>query len=308
MAEDTTQTIHEKNKIYVVNIRDLDNLKSIQSTVTIGLDKHEQQRDIEPIKSNEERLSSLLREDNIHVTDASYEKIKLEAMILYYSVNSDLVKIGRSLRDAKNVRMDLVQRYERAKESLILHDKILTNQSNDARNYLGIIFTIYDSVVKYTLPSAKLVADLSNLQSEIEMKETKETKLKCVSLIETITDSLQKLSINFPKNITKNSNSKDVAKLFEEMASFIEQNRTKYLNLEKKARDIFYISICQRDQIQKDVIVIIQNISEIDDKIVHLEKDYNKVKDNMDQLLNYMIRKLGIQINGNNVPLLCEDI
>ena len=307
MIDDIAQNTIEKNNIYVINIRDLENLKRLnQSSVEVDKHIYIESDSCKEIKSDEEKLNILLKEDNIHTADTGSKKIKLEAILLYYSINSDLIKIERTLRDTKSIRMILIQRYDIAKENLTLHDRILANQSNDARNYFEILFAIYDSVVKYTLPSARSIADLSNLQSEIEMMETKEIKLK-VSLMEMITNSLQNLPIHLPKNITKNSNSKEIVELFEEMASFIEQNRTKYLNFEKKARDIFNISLYQRDQIQKDIIVILQNISEINDNIVQIEKDYNKVKDNMDQLLKYMIEKLGMQINGNDMSLLCEN-
>ena len=309
MTDDMIQdTIFEKTKRYVVNIRDLEreNSKRLNQSPVEVIQQHVEQDFCKEIKSDEEKLNSLLKEDYIYTAGTDSKKIKLEATLLYYSINSDLVKIERSLRDTKSIRMVLVQRYDRAKENLALHDKILANQSNDARNYYGILYAIYDSVEKYTLPSARIITDLSNLQSEIEMNGTKELKLKDKSLMELITDSLQKLSINLPKNMTKNLSSKDITKLFEEMASFIEQNRTKYLNFEKKARDIFDISLYQRDQIQKDIVVILQNISEINEKIIQIEKDYNKVKDNMVQLLEYMREKLGIDTNGD-ASLLCED-
>lgn len=249
-------------------------------------------------KSNniEEKLIRLLNEDKTTNSDKNPKKIKLEAMLLYYSINSQLVKIERVLRDAKNIRIVLIQTYDRAKENLMLHDRILTNQTNDARNYFGILCAIYDSVVKYTLPSARLITDLSILQSEIERKE------KDINLMDTITDSLQNLPINFPKNMTSTKNSKDVTKVFEEMASFIEQNRSKYLNLEKKARDIYNLSLFQRDIIQKDITVILQNISENNAKIERIEIDHRKVKENMDKLLKYMETSLGIQII-ENIPI-----
>ena len=249
-------------------------------------------------KSNniEEKLIRLLNEDKTTSSDKNPRKIKLEAMLLYYSINSQLVKIERALRDAKHVRIVLIQTYDRAKENLMLHDRILINQTNDARSYFGILCAIYDSVVKYTLPSARLIADLSILQSEIEKKE------KDINLMDTITDSLQNLPINFPKNMTSTKNSKDVTKLFEEMASFIEQNRSKYLNLEKKARDIYNLSLSQRDIIQKDITVILQNISENNAKIERIESDHRKVKENMDKLLKYMETSLGIQII-ENIPI-----
>ena len=241
-------------------------------------------------ESNEEKLTKLITEDP---KNQDPEKLKIGAMILYYSINSELVKIERSLRDANNVRLVLTQKYDRAKESLFLHDKIISIQTNDARDYFGILCAIYDSVVKYTLPSAQLIADLSRLQSEIEIRENKEKENK-------------ELSLNLPKVMTKNSknsNSKDIIKFFEETASSVEKNRSKYLNLEKSARDICQMSLHQRDIIDNDTIVILQNISEVNDKITKIKNDYNRKKENMDKLLRHMVEKLAMQIK-NDIPLL----
>ena len=40
----------------------------------------------------------------------------------------------------------------------------MITQVNEARNYFAMLFAIYDAEVKYTLPSARLIASLASLQ------------------------------------------------------------------------------------------------------------------------------------------------
>jgi len=92
------------------------------------------------------------------------EKKKIESIKVYHTINNDIVKSENLLRDATNEKLVLHQNYEKAKENLILYERVLINQVNEARNYFAILFAIYDAEVKYTLPSARLIAHLASLQ------------------------------------------------------------------------------------------------------------------------------------------------
>lgn len=92
------------------------------------------------------------------------EKRKIEAIKVYHSINNEILKIENSLRDARNQKLVLHQNYERAKENLVLYEKVLITQVDEARNYFAMLFAIYDAEVKYTLPSARLIASLASLQ------------------------------------------------------------------------------------------------------------------------------------------------
>ena len=92
------------------------------------------------------------------------DKKKIEAIKVYHAINNELVKIENILRDATNEKLVLHQNYEKAKENLILYERVLINQINEARNYFAMLFAIYDAEVKYTLPSARIIANLASLQ------------------------------------------------------------------------------------------------------------------------------------------------
>lgn len=92
------------------------------------------------------------------------EKRKIDAIKVYHSINNELVKSENLLRDVRNEKLVLHQNYERAKENLVLYERVLINQVNEARNYFAMLFAIYDAEVKYTLPSARLIAHLASLQ------------------------------------------------------------------------------------------------------------------------------------------------
>ena len=92
------------------------------------------------------------------------EKKKIEVIKVYHTINNELVKIENILRDATNEKLVLHQNYEKAKENLILHERVLINQINEARNYFAMLFAIYDAEIKYTLPSARIIANLASLQ------------------------------------------------------------------------------------------------------------------------------------------------
>lgn len=92
------------------------------------------------------------------------EKKKIESIKVYHAINNELVKVENILRDATNEKLVLHQNYEKAKENLILYERVLINQINEARNYFAMLFAIYDAEVKYTLPSARIIANLASLQ------------------------------------------------------------------------------------------------------------------------------------------------
>lgn len=128
----------------------------------------------------QERIDKLIKEGdvvdiNAKVKDEKVEPVteedvrikerkKIEAIRVYHTVNNDVVKSENLLRDATNEKLVLHQNYEKAKENLILYEKVLINQVNEARNYFAMLFAIYDAEVKYTLPSARLIAHLASLQ------------------------------------------------------------------------------------------------------------------------------------------------
>ena len=92
------------------------------------------------------------------------EKKKIEAIKVYHTINNEIIKVENNLRDVRNEKLVLHQNYERAKENLVLYERVLITQVNEARNYFAMLFAIYDAEVKYTLPSARLIANLASLQ------------------------------------------------------------------------------------------------------------------------------------------------
>jgi ribosomal protein S16 len=109
--------------------------------------------------SNKENIEHAKPEDT-----RTIERRKIEAIKVYHSINNEILKIENSLRDARNQKLVLHQNYERAKENLVLYEKVLITQVDEARNYFAMLFAIYDAEVKYTLPSARLIASLASLQ------------------------------------------------------------------------------------------------------------------------------------------------
>ncbi len=92
------------------------------------------------------------------------ERKKIEAIKVYHIINNEILKVENNLRDVRNEKLVLHQNYERAKENLVLYEKVLITQVDEARNYFSMLFAIYDAEVKYTLPSARLIASLASLQ------------------------------------------------------------------------------------------------------------------------------------------------
>lgn len=108
----------------------------------------------EPVKTGD------TKPEDVRITD----KKKIEAIKVYHTINNEIIKVENSLRDVKNEKLVLHQNYERAKENLVLYERVLITQVDEARNYFAMLFAIYDAEVKYTLPSARLIASLASLQ------------------------------------------------------------------------------------------------------------------------------------------------
>lgn len=100
------------------------------------------------------------KQEDVRIT----EKKKIEAIKVYHIINNEIIKVENSLRDVKNEKLVLHQNYERAKENIVLYERVLITQVDEARNYFAMLFAIYDAEVKYTLPSARLIASLASLQ------------------------------------------------------------------------------------------------------------------------------------------------
>lgn len=133
------------------------------------------------------------------------EKKKIEAIQVYHTINNEIVKVENSLRDSRNEKLVLHQNYERAKENLVLYEKVLITQVNEARNYFAMLFAIYDAEVKYTLPSARLIASLASLQEVASQlaKQLYDARNIFNSLIDNVTsgaleiqEGIQLLAIN----------------------------------------------------------------------------------------------------------------
>lgn len=117
------------------------------------------------IDKDDNKVKEEKRAEHIKPEDARrIEKKKIEAIQVYHNINNGILKVENSLRDARNEKLVLHQNYERAKENLVLYEKVLITQVNEARNYFAMLFAIYDAEVKYTLPSARLIASLASLQ------------------------------------------------------------------------------------------------------------------------------------------------
>lgn len=115
---------------------------------------------IEVDKVKEEIKVEKTTPEDVRITD----KKKIEAIKVYHMINNEILKVENNLRDVRNEKLVLHQNYERAKENLVLYEKVLITQVDEARNYFSMLFAIYDAEVKYTLPSARLIASLASLQ------------------------------------------------------------------------------------------------------------------------------------------------
>lgn len=148
-TDDITPEIASSSS-YVDRLDDLINQNEIRDN-SVDKDNNREKED----KNIEEP-----RHKDIRIT----EKKKIEAIKVYHAVNNEIIKVENSLRDARNEELTLHQNYERAKENLVLYEKVLITQVDEARNYFTMLFAIYDAEVKYTLPSARLIASLASLQ------------------------------------------------------------------------------------------------------------------------------------------------
>ena len=111
-----------------------------------------------PIEND--KVKEEIKVEKVGVSD----KKKIEAIKVYHMINNEILKVENELRDVRNEKLVLHQNYERAKENLVLYEKVLITQVDEARNYFSMLFAIYDAEVKYTLPSARLIASLASLQ------------------------------------------------------------------------------------------------------------------------------------------------
>lgn len=133
----------------IINREEKNNAPIIDSTIEQDNNKEKEGIGAEQVKHEDKRKT---------------EKRKMEAIKVYHTINNEILKIENSLRDSRNQKLVLHQNYERAKENLVLYEKVLITQVDEARNYFAMLFAIYDAEVKYTLPSARLIASLASLQ------------------------------------------------------------------------------------------------------------------------------------------------
>lgn len=125
-------------------------------------------------------------------------KKKIESIIIYHSINNELVKADNLLRDAKNEKLILHQDYEKAKENLTVYEKVLLYQMDEARNYFSLLFAIYDAEIRYTIPTARLVAYLASLQ-EVAAQLTQrilETRNIFNNLLDNVTEGALEIQEN----------------------------------------------------------------------------------------------------------------
>lgn len=160
MLEESEKKIGEKTDAIVPDITStssyedrldkLINQNEISTDIIEKIDNREnEEKKVEPSKSEDVRI---------------IEKKKIEAIKVYHAINNEIIKVENNLRDVTTEKLVLHQNYERAKENLVLYEKVLITQVNEARNYFTMLFAIYDAEVKYTLPSARLIANLASLQ------------------------------------------------------------------------------------------------------------------------------------------------
>ena len=108
----------------------------IDEQLKLSTDKEKEEKNAEQVKKVEQ-----IKPEEIRII----EKKKIEAIKVYHIINNDILKVENSLRDVRNEKLVLHQKYERAKENLVLYEKVLITQVNEARNYFAMLFAIYDA-------------------------------------------------------------------------------------------------------------------------------------------------------------------
>lgn len=184
-------------------------------------------KEVKEIREEQEKESKGPEEDKEDTRIK--EKKKIESIKVYHAINNELVKVENILRDATNEKLVLHQNYEKAKENLILYDKVLINQINEARNYFAMLFAIYDAEVKYTLPSARIIAHLASLQ-EVAVQLTQQL-YDSRNIFNNLLDSVTQGSLEIQEgilNLALNP-SWDPARL--------DQTETRTLELAKRTRE-----------------------------------------------------------------------
>ncbi len=177
MLEDSEKNIGEKTDVVVSDIASgasyeerLNKLMNKNGVIDVNKQLNPSTEELSTInngsidkdnnKAKEEKKVERVTPTDIRII----EKKKIEAIKVYHIVNNEILKVENSLRDVRNEKLVLHQNYERAKENLVLYEKVLITQVDEARNYFAMLFAIYDAEVKYTLPSARLIASLASLQ------------------------------------------------------------------------------------------------------------------------------------------------
>ena len=195
--------------------------KRINQLVNDDLEKRKEQ-----VKTNDE-----IKEDKKDDPRVLYKK-KIESVIIYHSINNELVKADNLLRDAKNEKLVLSQDYEKAKENLTLYEKVLLYQMNEARNYFSLLFAIYDAEIKYTIPTARLVAYLASLQ-EVAAQLTQRI-LETRNIFNNLLDNVTEGALEIQENIIS------IAINPSWDPKIIEQSKARSIELTKRTKEFIY--------------------------------------------------------------------
>lgn len=170
--EDASSTSYEERLNKLINQNEVG--EDITDKIPTKKEEKEEKR-VEQIKPEDVQSAADLMSASVQSVDQLklttvridgriIEKKKIDAIKVYHTINNEILKVENSLRDVRNEKLVLHQNYERAKENLVLYEKVLITQVDEARNYFSMLFAIYDAEVKYTLPSARLIASLASLQ------------------------------------------------------------------------------------------------------------------------------------------------
>lgn len=262
--DDASSTSYEERLNKLINqneIGDIDEQLKL-STAISSIDKDNNK---EKEEKEEKRVEQIKPED-VRIDGRIIEKKKIEAIKVYHTINNEILKVENSLRDVRNEKLILHQNYERAKENLVLYEKVLITQVDEARNYFSMLFAIYDAEVKYTLPSARLIASLASLQEVASQlaQQLYDARNIFNSLIDNITagaleiqEGIQLLAINpswDPERIKK-SESRTI-----ELA-----RRTKEFSLEMDRRLTQIEAVCKNPSLQGKIKEKVQLESGVED-------------------------------------------